>query len=156
NGSGIDDTLLRSAVPGGGPDTPRLFEVPGAHPWLRSELLTKLFNNVTTRSNVFAVWLTVGFFEVVDERTRPVKLGAEVGRAEGRHRRHRMFSILDRTNLARFATRSRTPVQLASSQTEAWVTVTPERMAAVGENGRPWAITPGTVLVIDSGEAEEA
>lgn len=98
-GSGINDTLLRSAVADGAMKTPRLFETPGDHPYLRFELLTKLFNNLTTRSNVFAVWLTVAFFEVVDATTRPVKLGAEINRAESRHRRHRMFAVVDRTTL---------------------------------------------------------
>jgi hypothetical protein len=103
-GSGINDTLLRAAQPdadllaGGGAATPRLFQLPDTeHPYWQGELLTKIFNQVTTRSNVFAVWLTVGFFEVTDDSARPAQLGAEVGRAENRQVRHRLFAIVDRS-----------------------------------------------------------
>ncbi|HZY85451.1 MAG TPA: hypothetical protein VFE78_11515, partial [Gemmataceae bacterium] len=58
-GAGINDTLLRAATtdadaqPGGGAALPRLFGVPNEeHPYRQAELLTKVFNNVTTRSNV--------------------------------------------------------------------------------------------------------
>jgi hypothetical protein len=99
-GVGLADTFLRLTPPAsaGAPPTP-LLGVPTSHPYQQYELMTKIFNNVTTRSNVFAVWLTVGFFEVTDDTTRPVKLGAEMGRAENRHTRHRMFAIVDRTNI---------------------------------------------------------
>ncbi len=100
-GYGLNDTLLRSASGGDG-TTPRLFQTiaaPDAHPYLQMELMNKIFNNVTTRSNVFAVWCTVGFFEVTDETAVPPKLGTEIGRSQGDEIRHRFFCIVDRTNI---------------------------------------------------------
>jgi len=154
-GSGINDTLLRAAVSGSSADTPRLFEVPGEHPYLRFELLTKLFNNLTTRSNVFAIWLTVGFFEVVDDTSRPIKLGPELDRADGRHRRHRMFAVVDRTNLKLFDMQSTTEVALPPGRSSVLASVTPKSMSGTTDTGRPWNIHAGSLLTVDSGNNQE-
>src|SRR5262249_6980559 len=101
--TGINNTLLRPAAAAGTDTSPRLFDSTNAayltHPYLQRQVLTKIWNNLTVRSNVFAVWVTVGFFEVKDDSARPVKLGAEIGRADNRHVRHRMFAIVDRSDM---------------------------------------------------------
>ncbi|MFL5329637.1 MAG: hypothetical protein ACJ8C4_12060 [Gemmataceae bacterium] len=131
-GFGIDNTLLRKIVP---PKTSpadtqafkrgRMFDAesqfnfnnppgtnpqpPMQHPMLEKAMLTKAFEHLTTRSNVFAVYLTVGYFEVVDDSQKPELLGNEIGVildantgavVENKAIRQRMFAIIDRTNLA--------------------------------------------------------
>lgn len=66
--------------------------------------LQRIGNLVTTRSNVYAVWITMGYFEV-----RPVPtpnpdvypdgymLGQELGSDSGEVKRHRAFYIIDRS-----------------------------------------------------------
>ncbi len=77
---------------------------PNQHPFNTEELLKKIMANVTTRSNVFAVYITTGFFEVrrppapgdpEGDTFFPVKLGREVNP----NLRHKFFAIVDRTNL---------------------------------------------------------
>jgi hypothetical protein len=62
----------------------------------------RLGNLVTTRSNVYAVWITVGFFEVepaADLAVHPdgYRLGPELGSDRGDMRRHRAFYVFDRS-----------------------------------------------------------
>ncbi len=118
-------------------------------------MLNKLFNNLTTRSNVFAIWLTVGFFEVVDDTSRPIKLGAELDRADGHHRRHRMFAVVDRTNLKLFDIQSTTEVLLPPGRSSVLASVTPKSMSGTTDTGRPWSIHVGSLLTVDSGNNQE-
>jgi hypothetical protein len=143
---GIQNTLLRTI---GGLDVPDPNPTQPRHPYQKKELLTKVFNNVTTRSNVFAVWLTVGFFEVTDDTARPVKLGAEVGKAENRHVRHRMFAIVDRTNLRILAGSEAGAAQRAGAPASLRVSGVDERTR------RTWAVQPGDTLVLEPNTANE-
>jgi hypothetical protein len=167
-GRGMDDTLFRQyVVPGSTPVITPLFQVQGAHPYLQWELLTKIYNNVTCRSNVFAVWLTVGFFEVTDASTQPPTLGAEIGRAEGRNVRHRMFAVVDRTNLQAFSTTTDVAISVNDTPLNAGqpqgpglvqfpISATVQRSAdgsqwtgTVANSGHTWVVQGGSVLVYE-------
>jgi hypothetical protein len=86
------------------------------HPYYRSELLQKIMNLTTPRTQQFAVWVTVGFFEVVkpgnpqmgriDPRLVMDQLGQEVGKSTGKNVRFREFFILDRTRATGFNPRN--------------------------------------------------
>jgi len=95
----VESTLLRSA-PSTGIRRPLLenrrsvvYADPDPNPYFRYQAYQKLGNLVTTRSNVYAVWITVGYFEV----DTAGKLGQELGLDRGEVRRHRAFYIIDRS-----------------------------------------------------------
>ena len=118
-GSGVHDTLLRPDV---GTLLPRLWlsstytagsgnamaVVDRSHPYFRSEAVRKVFNNVTTVSNVFTVTVTVVFHEVRthgdDPLTEPgtgrVLLGKEVYKEVPGDVRQQFFAVIDRSAAA--------------------------------------------------------
>ena len=67
------------------------------------ENFTRLNNLLTTRSNVYAVWITVGYFEVTSVGLPTTvypdgyQLGQELGSDSGEITRHRAFYMYDRT-----------------------------------------------------------
>lgn len=89
------------------------------NPYFRYQLLNRLGSTVTTQSNVYAVWITVGYFEVErwkhangddfhDDYGRTLgdflrihpdgyQLGQEYGADTGEIRRHRAFYMIDRS-----------------------------------------------------------
>jgi hypothetical protein len=102
----VETTLLRRMDPSGASAPPgaSLFDVPlsastsandiNRNPFFRRQSLERLGNLVTSRSNVYAIWITVGFFEV---NPNTQQLGRELGSETGNVQRHRAFYIVDRT-----------------------------------------------------------
>lgn len=83
------------------------------HPFWRTELLQKAMNLTTVRTHQYAVWITVGFFEV--KRLGDIGMiaqgspqlafdimGPELGVLDGRVKRFRSFFIVDRLQLSGF------------------------------------------------------
>ncbi len=80
------------------------------HPYWRSEMMQKVMNLTTVRTHQYAVWITIGFFEVKREGDLGMiqqgipllaydLLGPEIGAASGQTTRYRGFFLVDRTQL---------------------------------------------------------
>ena len=90
--------------------TPDNYNQPGSNPFFRFQPYEKLGNVLTTQSNVYAVWITVGYFQV---QKAPNKTGTtspdptiypdgyqimgELGADSGEVKRHRAFYLFDRS-----------------------------------------------------------
>ena len=87
------------------------------HPYWRSEMMQKVMNLTTVRTHQYAVWITIGFFEVKRQgdplmaNANPGTslatlgfdiLGPEIGASSGQTTRYRGFFLVDRTKLYGF------------------------------------------------------
>ena len=109
---GVEATLLRSADPTApteslfGYESTEKFDNTSRNPFFHYHSIQRLGNLVSTTSNVYAVWITVGYFEVeAYENATPsgyvppdgYLLGQELGSDTGEIQRHRMFMMVDRS-----------------------------------------------------------
>jgi hypothetical protein len=109
----VDATIARphpadDSAPLFGLTTGEYYRNSDRNPAFRYQLAQKLGNTLTTRSNVYAVWITVGFFEVQPvavDAAHPdgYTLGAELGSDTGEVTRHRAFYLFDRSIPVGFA-----------------------------------------------------
>jgi len=105
----VDATLLRPNP--AAPNVPLFHVASGAahnnttnNSHFRYQGLSRLGNLLSTNSNVFGVWITIGYFEVTESRTgvdvaHPdgYELGIELGSDTGEVERHRAFYMIDRS-----------------------------------------------------------
>jgi hypothetical protein len=90
------------------------------YPYFRWLAMQKISNVFTTRSNVYAVWVTVGFFEVLNEdpsrlsglTNAPPELGREINADIGKNIRHRAFFVIDRSRARGYAGPPRNSAEL--------------------------------------------
>jgi hypothetical protein len=100
-GNSIDDTVLRSLPAETGITRRGLFEARTSadtasnlvDPLTRHRLLRKVVNNSTTRSNVFIVWISVGYFEAIQHTNGDVQIGGPLSDSAT----HRGFFVIDRS-----------------------------------------------------------
>ena len=100
----VDCTLLRSGIAAPGRS---LFDYDSTEVSInslrsaafRNGLRTRLGNMVTTKSSLFAGWITVGYFQVNEDDDLAMSNGAgiEIGAEVGEQDRNRAFFIFDRS-----------------------------------------------------------
>ncbi|MFO0936637.1 MAG: hypothetical protein U0798_09015 [Gemmataceae bacterium] len=95
--NGISDTILNG-----------VFDLPSQkHPYVKNSLARKVMNNLTTTSDTFEIYLTVGYFEVLNSGPyytaasgwKVPQLGKEVFKDIEGDMRARFYAVVDRTNL---------------------------------------------------------
>ncbi|MBA4189711.1 MAG: hypothetical protein C0467_17130 [Planctomycetaceae bacterium] len=178
SGTNLDDTLLRRNPVGTG--VPHLAVPPvTGHPYQQAEAIRKILNNTTTVSNNFAVWITVGYFEVASETVpggwpagvpAPVILGKEYYQNAPGDTRRKFFAIVDRSNVGLDVASFQANPATATHATVRPFFTTVEANAAVGatslqistagnatvvSDGVPVTFAAGSQLVIGVGANQE-
>jgi hypothetical protein len=109
-GEGATNLFLPSAKLGDSGGTNNMAQ----HPYFRGEQMQRITNLTTVRTHQYAVWITIGFFEVkregdiamIGDPTYPTAafdlLGPEIGAATGENTRYRSFFVVDRLKLTGF------------------------------------------------------
>ena len=105
---------------------------------------------------MFAVWATVGFFEVNDDSSYPAKLGAEVLGNNGRPLRHHFFAIVDRSDLPRVFPAAGQPPVTSATPVPAGLAVVPPSQMSGACRAYEWDIRPGVVLQVTGPDATGA
>jgi large repetitive protein len=95
-----------------GPNTNNPGKPDARYPYFRYDWLQKVTNLTTVRTHQYAVWITVGFFQVIQQGDPILSdvnpsaamdiLGEEIGLLDGRSVRYRAFFIVDRTKAVGF------------------------------------------------------
>ena len=97
--SPVQAGLLREGSVAGTPllagTSTNAYENSSQHAYFRYQHLSRTSNMVTTHSNVYAVWITVGFFAV--DPMNPSIIRQEIGVDTGDVQRHRGFFLVDRS-----------------------------------------------------------
>ena len=139
NGSGTTSTMLNGNFS---------VNTPTNHPSLQQEILTKILGNTTTRSNVFAVWCTIGYFSVTDKTSTPVKMGGEMRTRGGGFVRQQFFAVVDRTALSMVEVNSTTPYQTTTTAAITANSIPQSIVVALttGTSTPVWTIQQGTLL----------
>ena len=102
----ITGTSLPPGYPTNGPNLGTTNTDNRQHPYWRSEQIQRIMNLTTPRTHQYAVWMTIGFFEVKRQGDlgmyvyNPLLafdiLGPEIGAANGKSTRYRGFYLVDR------------------------------------------------------------
>lgn len=124
----------------------------------KAEPIRKVMNSISFTSNTFAVWMTVGLFEV--DSSNNIKANGELGKSENRQVRRRFFSVVDRSHMilpdTQLTTLTNAVNKGANSATLAAATGSVTGAATnLKVDYSTWTLRAGMALTIDKGLGTE-